>query len=200
MSQRVSGFARLEHDLYPTPAWVVAALAEHVDLAHKGIWEPACGTGEMVKAIVAAGVAYAHATDIVDHGYSGMDDRLDFLKDNCRLTHYDGIITNPPYGHRGELAEAFIRRGLRKTADYGFLALLLPVDFDSAVKRRALFADCPYFAGKIILTQRIKWFDGPSSPSANHAWFLWQRTWIGERQTPRLLYAPRELKKEKADD
>lgn len=192
MSQRASGFARVPGDLYETPEWVVAALAEHVPLKGKGIWEPACGTGKMARAIRSAGAAYAHATDITDHGYEHQDETLDFTSaDNCRLVHFDGIITNPPYGLRGETAVAFIRSGLRRTADYGFLALLLPIDFDSGKKRAEFFGDCPAFAAKIVLTKRIKWFDGPSSPSQNHAWFLWQRTWLGERQSPRLLYAPR---------
>lgn len=192
MSQRASGFARVENEHYPTPAWVVDALAEHVDLKGKGIWEPACGKGQMVQALFAAGAAYVHGTDVVGHGTVHQDETLDFLGDvSCRLVHYDGIVTNPPYGPRGRTAEAFIRQGLRRTRDYGFLALLLPVDFDSASTRHDLFGGCPQFAGQIVLTKRIKWFDGPASPSANHAWFLWQRTWIGNRLPPAKLYAPR---------
>src|SRR5262249_20684417 len=87
--------------------------------------------------------------------------------------------TNPPYGERkrGELAVAFIEHAL--TLDIPRIALLLRVDFDSALTRRHLFADEPRFAGKLILLNRIKWFDGPSSPSDNHAWFLWNRSHHG---------------------
>src|ERR1035437_4767364 len=219
MSQRVSGYVRRDLEHYPTPSWCIDALAEHVDLKGKGIWEPACGTGIMCEALVAAGVRYAYATDIKNHGYHGIKEELDFVSgQNPALTHYDGICTNPPYGDRGRLAELFIEHGLRRTADYGFLALLLPADFDAAKTRARFFADCPTFAGQITLTKRIKWFDEEvtckkcagtgmvsglkcmpckgtgkkkSGPSQNHCWYLWQRTWVGERQIPRKMYAPR---------
>ena len=41
MSQRASGYERKELDLYQTPAWVVDALAEHVPLRGRTIWERA---------------------------------------------------------------------------------------------------------------------------------------------------------------
>lgn len=198
MSTRASGFARVEHEHYPTPAWVIDALAEHIPLKGRAIWEPACGTGQMSEALIAAGAAVS-STDIHDHGYTRLHCTQDFLKggNSCAFTHYEGIITNPPYGRQNRTAEAFIRQGLRMIADYGFLALLLPVDFDSAKTRAEFFRDCPLFTAKIVLTRRIKWFEPPegeksSGPSQNHTWFVWQRTWVGERQIPRTLYAPTE--------
>lgn len=196
MSQRISGYDRKAFEHYPTPAWVIDALAEHVDLKGRGIWEPACGTGQMSEAIAAHGPAYVHSTDLVDHGFSKMAEQIDFLNRQCILGHYDGIITNPPYGVQAKLAEAFIRRALGLTRDYGFVAMLLPVDFDSAKTRADIFGDCQSFFAKIVLTKRIKWFEPPggeksAGPSQNHAWFVWQRTWFGERQMPRILYAPK---------
>jgi len=80
---------------------------------------------------------------------------------------------------RNRLAEEFIEVGLRRLPPGGFLALLLPVDFDAAKSRRHLFADNPQFLAKIILTRRIVWFersDGTrEAPKENHAWFLFQR-------------------------
>jgi hypothetical protein len=87
---------------------------------------------------------------------------------------FDGIVTNPALGKRGELGVIFIEVGLIRM-NSGFLALLLPVDFDAAVTRRHLFSPCSKFAGKIVLTERIKWFDMPrksKSPKENTAWFL----------------------------
>jgi hypothetical protein len=52
------------------------------------------------------------------------------------------------------------------------VAMLLRNDFDSAITRQHLFRHEPRFAFKLILLNRIKWFDGPSSPSDNHAWFV----------------------------
>lgn len=195
MSQRNSGRDRIAFDLYETPAWVADALAEHVPLAHKTIWEPAAGSGKLVAALSAHG-CHVTASDITDHGCPYVTCPLDFASPHTShptLVHWDGIITNPPYGPRGELADAFIRRGLQRIADYGFLALLLPIDFDSAGTRADVFGDNQSFSAKIVLRKRIKWFDGPASPSQNHAWFLWKNTWLREKSTPRLLYGPSKV-------
>jgi hypothetical protein len=65
--------------------------------------------------------------------------------------------------------------------------MLLRADFDSAATRRHLFADCPAFAKKVVLTKRIRWIEGSTgSPSFNHAWFLWDQR---NSDVPRLSYA-----------
>ena len=45
--------------------------------------------------------------------------------------------------------------------------MLLRADYDSAKTRAHLFGACPAFSKKVVLTRRIKWFDGPCSPSEN---------------------------------
>ena len=70
----------------------------------------------------------------------------------------------------------------------GFTAMLLRADFDSAKTRRSLFAECPLFARKLVLTRRIRWFeDFVGSPSYNHAWFVWRRD---HRGLPTIGYGP----------
>jgi len=96
------------------------------------------------------------------------------------------IITNPPYGpeRRGELAIAFIRHAL--SLPIPRIAMLLPVDFDSAISRQDVFRFCPAFAGKIVLLNRIRWIAGSTgSPSMNHSWFCWDKTSI---DAPALKY------------
>jgi predicted RNA methylase len=188
-----SGYERVEKDLYPTPPWVTEALGEHIDLTDLEIWEPAAGNGQMAEALKAAG-ATVHATDICPYDYP-LDKVLDFTSGMHRAKRFDGIITNPPYGQRNKLAEEFVEVGLRHIArDGGFLALLLPTDFDSAKTRSHLFRDCPYFAGKVVLTRRIKWFEPPpgerkKSPKENHTWYAWGRSVLRGRH-PAVLYAP----------
>jgi hypothetical protein len=187
-----TGFARIERDHYPTPSWVVEALAAHVDLAGLRIWECACGDGRMAEALKAAG-ASVYASDVETRDYR-LDAVLDFLAGQIpEGERFDGIITNPPFGKRGKLAEQFIKRGLKQIADCPFMALLLPADFDSAKTRPPLFAGCPHFAGKIVLTKRIVWFTNPDprreNPKENSAWFLWSRNVIRGRP-PIVLYAP----------
>jgi hypothetical protein len=196
MGKHETGYARVPRDLYPTPAWVIAALAEHVNFQNLTVWEPACGDGRMSEALNLAGCSRVYSTDIVDYGYAGQDKILDFLSGEPKLSgSLDGIVTNPPFGKRGKLAEAFIEAGLRRIASYGgFLALLLPHEFDCAKSRRRFFGDCPDLVGKITLRKRVKWFEHPGkpkrSPKENSAWFLWAQDAPHVRQRPLLLYSP----------
>ena len=160
-------------------------MVEHVDVAGLHILEPAAGDGRMAEALKAAG-AKVYATDIEDRGYEHLNGLVDFTMStqlefqfdarfNGAVGDFDAVVTNPPLGHRGRLGVSFIEIGLVRM-NSGFLALLLPADFDSAKTRRGLFGPCSKFAGKVILTRRIKWFDMPGkkkSPKENSAWFLW---------------------------
>jgi hypothetical protein len=192
MSVRASGFDRVPADLYQTPAWLIDALGEHVSLNGLAVWEPACGQGQMVRALEAAG-AMVHATDLIDHGFPNMAEVSDFTGDQTPRHFFNAIISNPPYGPQGRTGAAFIKRGLDLLPPGGLLALLLPVDFDSAKTRAPLFGDCPDFAAKIVLRRRIAWFEpkpGQAGPSANHAWFIWVRSHMRSPWCPVTLYAP----------
>jgi hypothetical protein len=173
MSQRVSGFQRKPLDGYETPEWVTEALIPHLPRVPALVWEPAAGTGKMVT--VLARHALVHATDIT----AGVDFLTAPPVPDC-----DGIITNPPFA----LAARVIEHALALMEPCGgIVAMLLRVDFDSAKTRRHLFADCPAFAGKLVLTRRITWFEGgTSSPSFNHCWMTWD--WR-HRGPPTLAYA-----------
>lgn len=193
MSTRASGFARVPAELYQTPAWVVDALAEHVNLNGLAIWEPACGEGQMVRALEAHG-AHVTATDLMEHGFEGQADVLDFtdeLPAGVPMFFFDSIITNPPYGQGGRTAVRFIERGLERLPPGGLMAMLLSADFDSGSTRAHIFGACRSFAGKVTLRRRIEWFPpepGQAGPSANHAWFIWERSHL--RRGASVLYAP----------
>lgn len=204
MAQRASGFSRIANDLYQTPFFpAVDALAERIKFRGLRIWEPAAGEGKLVTAMQDLG-ATVYATDIKDYGIeAGRPLRafrgpFDFTVPGLcpYIPCFDGIATNPPYGQGGAGAELFIERGLERLPPLGFMALLLSVDFDSGHTRRKFFLDCPAFLGKLVLTKRIKWFDKPqpgkkkSGPSANHAWFFWQRPWMNVRHAPFTVYGP----------
>jgi predicted RNA methylase len=106
----------------------------------------------------------------------------DFLTISAPPTDVDAVVTNPPYGVQGRLAEAFIAHALELVP---FAAMLLRNDFDSGKTRQGLFRHNPYFAGKLVLLDRVRWFDGPSSPSDNHAWFIFDR---GHHGPPVIRY------------
>lgn len=172
MSQRDSGYERKERDLYETPAWVTEALRPHLRDV-QSIWEPACGSGKMVKVLQGWNLKALDWTDI-DTGH-------DFLMEGPRPI--EAIVTNPPYA----LAEEFIRHALNIMSE-GLIAMLLRTDFDHAKTRQYLFGGCPSFAKKVVLTKRIKWFeDSKGQPSFNHAWFIWNKAHSGP---PTLAYAP----------
>ena len=194
MGKHEAGYERVGRDFYPTPPWPVEALAEHIKFAGKHVWEPACGNGQMSETLKALG-ATVYSSDIEDRGYASLDAVSDFLTANAP-EKIDGIATNPPYGARIIVAEQFIKRGLLHiTANgSGLLALLLPCDFDAAKSRRDLFADCPNFIAKVVLTRRIMWFEPPAGesrkrPKENHSWYVW--TGKPRSRAPMILYAPK---------
>jgi hypothetical protein len=160
MSQRDSGYARKERDLYETPEWVTLALAPHLPTTDCVVWEPAAGGGKMVAALQKIGF---------DVSASDIETGCDFLAVSMPRP-IRAIITNPPY----ELATEFVQRALGGVPSNGFVAMLLRTDFDHAKTRKHLFADHKAFSKKLVLTKRIKWFEGTNgSPSFNHAWFIW---------------------------
>lgn len=174
MSQRDSGYARKERDLYETPEWVTAALVPHIADRSVSVWEPACGSGKMVAALEKHFV-HVIGTDI--------ETGTDFFQQ--RHTDADAIITNPPY----ETATEFITRSLALTQHAaGLVAMLLRTDFDHAKGRQLLFGNCRQFAKKLVLTKRIRWIEGSTGqPSFNHAWFIWDWKHSGP---PVLAYGP----------
>ena len=175
MSQRDSGYARIERDAYETPEWVTLALVPQLPFMNtRTIWEPACGSGKMLRALRSRGIS-VYGSDVTDG--------LDFLK--TTETETDAIITNPPY----ELASEFCTHAIALMQSHkGLVAMLLRTDFDHAKTRQHLFGGCPQFAKKLVLTKRIQWFEhSTASPSFNHAWFIWDWKHNGP---PVLAYGP----------
>jgi hypothetical protein len=168
MSQRNSGYARVDRDRYITPNWVTSALGPHLPPRVRRVWEPACGDGEMARELERLGLEVV-ATDIDNRIKSG--DGIDFLLSDRSPSPVDAIITNPPFNQALE----FVEHALAVTKPFrGVVAILAPVDFDSAKTRARLFGACQIFAKKIVLTRRIVWFERPgAAPSSNHAWLMW---------------------------
>src|SRR5262245_21258959 len=177
MSQRNSGYVRRPDEDYPTPRWVTAIIAGHLDASEQfySIWEPAAGDGALAEGLRKCGLQVLETVG-------------DFFAYIAPPESVDCICTNPPYGadRRGLQACEFIRHALTLVP---IVAMLLRVDFDSAKTRVDLFRDNPRFSRKIVLLDRIKWFEGEAGPSDNHAWFIWNA--IRRRKAPEILYAER---------
>jgi hypothetical protein len=164
VAQRGSGYERKADEEYQTPPWATCALLARL-APFRLAWDPCAAGGNIVSAIQAA-------------GFKAIGTRDNFYAYTKPPHAADCLITNPPYGvdRRGAEAVKFIQHALPLVPR---VAMLLRNDFDSALGRQALFRENKAFAGKVTLLNRIKWFDGPSSPSDNHSWFLWDRTHQG---------------------
>ena len=161
MSQRVSGYARQPLETYETPSWVTQVVVPYLCKHCLHIWDPANGPASRIAEV------------LHEEGFRVLVTNDDFLTKTA-LPHdrIDAIVTNPPYGKSGKLACQFIAHALELVPT---VAMLLRIDFDSGKTRINLFRDCPAFEHKIVLLDRIVWFEreGAPGPSENHAWFVW---------------------------
>lgn len=167
---------RRADDFYPTvsPDPVRALLvADWAAIAACGsVWEPACGAGDMVRPIRAAGLPCV-ATDLRDRGCPDSS-VADYFAVSEALA--PAIITNPPY----DLINARDGRGrwLRHTLDmpgWDYLALLLSWDWPAA-KANGLggMLDAQPFTRAYLMRWKID-FTGEGSPPQRNAWFVWDR-------------------------
>lgn len=177
MTQRGANYPRKKLDHYQTPKEVTKTLLKHVDLG-TSIFDPACGKRNLIVNAAREMGLEAYGRDIVT-GH-------DFLTHKYQLAEGVSIVTNPPYGdRRGTLALEFVERALILTKKYkSKVAMLLPVDFDSGKTRQNVFSH-PAFALKLVLLDRVKWFNNQSG-STNHAWYVW--SWK-HRGPPMIRYA-----------
>lgn len=178
MTRANRNYPRQADEAYDTPLWVGTVIALWLkQQGVRGVWEPAAGRGQLGRALAA-------------HGFSVVETRDDFLQ-LPRERNFDAIVTNPPFGKRGELAEEFIRHALKLNPPIA--AFLLRVDYDSGKTRTDMFRDCPFFAGKIVLLDRITWFERKGAkPSENHAWYVWQRETSLLQTRPWIAYGLKE--------
>jgi hypothetical protein len=101
-SRRSHIFDRDDHDFYVEPAWCSERLFA-VEPFTGLIWDPAAGSGTILRAARAAGLSN-FASDIAEHGYGP---RQDFLTAPAPAAVFS-VVTNPPF----RLARAFVERAL----------------------------------------------------------------------------------------
>src|SRR5215469_6386229 len=126
-----SGGVRRELDFYPTPPEATRALLPLVKHWPNVIWEPCCGDGAISRVLIENDFTVI-SHDIADHGY-GVSGR-DFFANQCSWTGMRTVITNPPFGRAAEFIEHAHKIGIER------MALILKINFWSAKKRMALFA------------------------------------------------------------
>ena len=207
MATRASGYAPDPLGRYYTPAWAVGALVDgYPEIAEaEGFWDPCAGAGHILAALETMGLGTSWSRERRSWGFGG--DLRPAPVPVCRagIVRQDArdaaaplpegriaAITNPPRGrHRANLprpphtciAVDITYSLLAAVGHNGWLALLLPAQFDSAGTRDPLFRSNRLFAARIILTNRLRWENieqKPSGPSSDHAWFVWDANHRGE--------------------
>jgi len=189
MTVVASNYARKENDFYQTEPWATEALLRHFPVYDGDhIWEPAAGNHLMAD-VLREGGAKVFTSDIAVYDREH-DEEFDFLNGIYAGTggFFDAIITNPPYGKGNREAVRFAELALRRCS--GTVALLLTAKFDFGKTRAHLFRDCPRFAAKIALLDRIQWFPGETSGTEDHAWYVWAP--VGSRPLRRMFWEGRK--------
>lgn len=135
-------------DDFMTPPEAIDPLLQFIPM-HAKVWEPACGTGNLVRAFHAAD-RMCHGTDI----NTGHDFRT------YQPEEFDYIVTNPPFSLKGE----FLERAYSIGKPFAFL---LPLTTFEGLKRQALFR--AHGVEVILFDRRIN-FETPSGRGSS-SWF-----------------------------
>lgn len=164
---------RRELDFYPTPIECTIALMDFLKLPKKYfIWEPACGEGDISKALE----MYGHkvfSSELRSNTEYECRGGIDFLKHPN--INADAIITNPPFN----VADEFIKRAVTFSP---VVCMLLKSQYWHAKKRRLFFNE--YKPSYILpLTWRPD-FSGGGSSMMDVIWTVWVEGNVGAKYQP----------------
>lgn len=174
--QRKARASRVAHDFYATmdPDPIRALLAADGDRIRSlgAVWEPACGSGDLVREIRAAGIPCS-ASDLIDRGCPDSW-TADFF--SCLRSRGGSIITNPPYNliNGRDSGGRWLRHTL-DMPDWRYAAFLLNWDWPAARANGLgqLLDDHP-FTRAYLMRWKVD-FTGEGSPPQRNAWFIWDR-------------------------
>jgi hypothetical protein len=171
-------------DFYDTPPCAVHALLEVEPFLQtkRTIWEPACGTGNIVKVLRDAGHSVI-ATDLNGRGCPDSSSGIDFLMSMFRLP-CEGILTNPPY----VLARQFVEMALENAP---VAIMLLRLGFYESKQRshildNGMLARIHVFANRLPLMHRADWQGPKATSSIAFAWYVWSRDHSGPTTIDRI--------------
>jgi hypothetical protein len=188
---------RDEHDFYIEPAWVADRLfACEPFAAGATVMDPACGTGNVLRAARAAGF-HAVGIDIVARTEDPLVETQDFMAGPwpARMTpgfqFPDYIVSNPPF----RLAESFVKHALQRATSK--VAMLLPVSWLNGHKRSLWLEQTPLRRVWIISPRPsmppgavILAGEKPGGGKTDFAWFVWHRDYDGQ---PEVRFLRREV-------
>ena len=171
-------------DCYDTPAVAVHALLKVEQLPHR-IWEPACGTGNIVNVLRTAGHDVI-ATDLNDRGCPDSGSRLDFLLPMLSRVDCDAIVTNPPFA----LAEEFVAIALERAP---LVIMLLRLAFIESERRSPILdtgklARIHVFSRRLPMMHRAGWEGRKGNSGMAFAWFVWNQAHTGPTTIDRIQW------------
>lgn len=175
MTVTASGYEQQRNQLYETPYWAVEALLLHLKVMGLRVWEPAAGNHRVADILQIWGASVT--TSDIEKYERAHDAIYDFFSPLPRTPiPFDAIITNPPYGLGNRQAVTFTRNAL--ACCNGWVAMLLTAKFDWGSTRVDMFRDCPRWHKKIVLIDRLRFFDSPDATDGteDHAWYIWRPT------------------------
>lgn len=187
MTVTASKYQRKPNELYETEEWATRALMRCFPLIPGArVWEPAAGNHKIADELRRRYGLQVITSDITVH--HRLHDRYGDFLISSSPSGIDAIITNPPYGPSNRLAVKFVEAALERCD--GMIAMLLTSKFDFGSTRTHLFRDCPRFAGKIALIDRVSWVGNDQGGTEDHAWFVWTRGLA----TPRMFWVGNDAK------
>lgn len=170
-------------DCYDTPAVAVHALLKVERLPFR-IWEPACGTGNIVKVLRESGRDVI-ATDLNNRGCPDSLDRIDFLLP-CRFDGVQAIVTNPPFS----LAERFVATALERAP---LVIMLLRLAFLESERRSSILegrglARIHQFRKRLPMMHRAGWEGRKANSGMAFCWMVWDRNHAGPTTIDRISW------------
>jgi hypothetical protein len=158
-------------DVYMTPPVAVEALLKNHPIPHR-LWEPCCGSGNIVNVLRAAGHEVL-ASDLNDYGDPTHFYGRDFLMEHKAPDGCEAIITNPPF----MLAHEFVQHALTLVPK---VYMLLRLAFIESERRCDILDDgrlqCVYvFRKRLPMMHRKDWVGRKANSGMAFAWFCWNR-------------------------
>lgn len=170
-------------DCYDTPEVAVHALLRVEKLPYY-IWEPACGTGNIVLPLRKAG-HWVYATDLNERNCPESTSRIDFLLSwQANQSVWDAIVTNPPFA----LAEEFVEVALERAP---LVIMLLRLAFYESDRRKHILENCGLarihaFSRRLPMMHRAGWEGRKANSGMAFAWFVWDRNHKGPTMIDRI--------------
>jgi len=184
-------------DCYDTPPVAVEALLK-VEKVPELVWEPCCGTGNIVGVLRTHGHTVV-ASDLNDRGCPDSVSGVDFLfPPPSGYDSVDAIVTNPPYS----LAIPFIETALARAP---LVIMLLRLQFFESERRTPILegrglARIHVFRKRLPMMHRAGWEGKKANSGMAFSWWVWERGYDGPTIIDRISWeaersAPRQVKK-----